>query len=112
MNTYGKQGEGYPVMVNQKSDEDFCPEEHRNEGPSGCGSAQAAPTEHPAPLSGEIRHSRHNAVFLFPTGINLRRAGYMLIDDEYWSRRSGPFKPPFTGDPRIAGFAAALELAC
>ncbi len=33
MNTYEKQGRGWPVIVNQESDKDSCPEEHRDEGP-------------------------------------------------------------------------------
>src|SRR5712692_8475923 len=32
-NTYKKQGGGVPVMVNQISDEEICPKEHRDEGP-------------------------------------------------------------------------------
>src|SRR5260370_17575810 len=32
MNTYEKEGRGWPVIVNQESDKDSCPEEHRDEG--------------------------------------------------------------------------------
>src|SRR5713226_2090697 len=32
MNTYEKEGRGWPVIVNQESDQDSCPEEHRDEG--------------------------------------------------------------------------------
>jgi hypothetical protein len=31
INTFEKQGRGYPVIVNQISDEEICPEEHRDE---------------------------------------------------------------------------------
>ena len=37
-NTYKKQGGGVPVIVNQESDEDSCPEVHRDEG-TLCGTA-------------------------------------------------------------------------
>ena len=33
MNTYKKHKGGGVVMVNQESDKDSCPEEHRDEGP-------------------------------------------------------------------------------